>query len=320
LGIAQGRLIFANLKKSIRYTLSHIITEVIPFLVFIILAVPLPLSSLLILFIDLGTELGPAISFAWEVPESDLMLIPPRKVLCTETKSNANFDMEVGRRAGNPPPRSLFARTWFKIRKQFRRNETGEVLVDNDLLVWSYLQAGIIESIGAFGAYLIVMAIHHVPFNYLLGTASKYFVLGGTLDMPLTNGGTASPAFQQRILAEAQSAYFLSIVIGQLFVLFVVKHRFSYPYGRDLFYNRHTIPGIIIGLIVASIIVYTPGVQSIIGSYTLNPIALLSPIAAGIFLFIYEFVRRFLRNKGFFGGVPKKNANLLDLVRTTSTI
>jgi sodium/potassium-transporting ATPase subunit alpha len=54
-GIKEGRLIFGNLKKSIRYELTHIFPEVFPFLVFIVLGLPLGISSILILFIDLGT-------------------------------------------------------------------------------------------------------------------------------------------------------------------------------------------------------------------------------------------------------------------------
>jgi sodium/potassium-transporting ATPase subunit alpha len=49
-----------------------------PFLIFIVLKVPLPLSTVLILLIDLGTDMIPAISMAWEKAESDIMKRPPR--------------------------------------------------------------------------------------------------------------------------------------------------------------------------------------------------------------------------------------------------
>lgn len=77
-GIKEGRRVFENLKKSIAYTLSSNIPEICPFLLFIILNIPLPLTTVLILFIDLGTDMIPAISFAWEPTESDLMTQPPR--------------------------------------------------------------------------------------------------------------------------------------------------------------------------------------------------------------------------------------------------
>ena len=52
-GVEEGRLIFDNLKKSIIYTLTHNIAEVFPFIFFILFQVPLPLSSILCIFIDL---------------------------------------------------------------------------------------------------------------------------------------------------------------------------------------------------------------------------------------------------------------------------
>lgn len=52
-----GRLIFDNLKKSIAYTLTSNIPEITPFLLFIILGIPLPLGTVTILCIDLGTDM-----------------------------------------------------------------------------------------------------------------------------------------------------------------------------------------------------------------------------------------------------------------------
>merc|ERR1719329_59136 len=77
-GVEEGRLIFDNLKKSIAYTLSSNIPEILPFILFILFAVPLPLSTVLILCIDLGTDMVPAISFAYENTEADIMDRVPR--------------------------------------------------------------------------------------------------------------------------------------------------------------------------------------------------------------------------------------------------
>ena len=77
-GVEEGRLIFDNLKKSIAYTLSSNIPEILPFIFFILFATPLPLSTVLILCIDLGTDMVPAISFAYENPELDIMDRVPR--------------------------------------------------------------------------------------------------------------------------------------------------------------------------------------------------------------------------------------------------
>lgn len=77
-GIEEGRLIFANLKKSIAYTLTSNIPEILPFLCQIALKLPLGMTTIMILCIDLGTDMAPAIAFAYEFPESDLMKLKPR--------------------------------------------------------------------------------------------------------------------------------------------------------------------------------------------------------------------------------------------------
>jgi len=60
---ASGRLIFDNLKKSIAYTLTSNIPEITPFLIFIIANIPLPLGTVTILCIDLGTDMVNAFFF-----------------------------------------------------------------------------------------------------------------------------------------------------------------------------------------------------------------------------------------------------------------
>jgi len=100
-GIKEGRLLFANLKKSIAYTLAHLMPELLPVILWAVVGIPLALSGILTLFIDLLTEVLPATSLAYEPPEVDLMKVPPR---------DPNRDK----------------------------------LVDSQLLLYSYLQAGAI--------------------------------------------------------------------------------------------------------------------------------------------------------------------------------
>jgi sodium/potassium-transporting ATPase subunit alpha len=57
-GVGEGRLIFDNLKKSIAYTLTSNIPEISPFLMYILFGIPLPLGTVTILCIDLGTDMA----------------------------------------------------------------------------------------------------------------------------------------------------------------------------------------------------------------------------------------------------------------------
>uniref|UniRef100_H0WNI0 Sodium/potassium-transporting ATPase subunit alpha n=1 Tax=Otolemur garnettii TaxID=30611 RepID=H0WNI0_OTOGA len=77
-GVEEGRLIFDNLKKTIAYTLTKNIAELCPFLIYIIVGLPLPIGTITILFIDLGTDIIPSIALAYEKAESDIMNRKPR--------------------------------------------------------------------------------------------------------------------------------------------------------------------------------------------------------------------------------------------------
>merc|ERR1712180_457091 len=95
-GVEEGRLIFDNLKKSIAYTLTSNIPEISPFLAFILLDVPLPLGTVTILCIDLGTDMVPAISMAYEQAESDIMKRQPRNPFTDKLVNERLISMAYG--------------------------------------------------------------------------------------------------------------------------------------------------------------------------------------------------------------------------------
>ena len=78
--VANGRQVYDNVRKFILYIFAHAIPEVVPFLLFAISggAIPLPLTVLQILAIDLGTETFPALALGREPAEPGLMRRPPR--------------------------------------------------------------------------------------------------------------------------------------------------------------------------------------------------------------------------------------------------
>jgi len=95
-GVEEGRLIFDNLKKSIAYTLTSNIPEITPFLLFILTDIPLPLGTITILCIDLGTDMVPAISLAYEKAESDIMKRKPRDPLRDKLVNQRLISMAYG--------------------------------------------------------------------------------------------------------------------------------------------------------------------------------------------------------------------------------
>lgn len=95
-GVEEGRLIFDNLKKSIAYTLTSNIPEISPFLFFIMLDIPLPLGTITILCIDLGTDMVPAISLAYEQAELDIMKRTPRNPFTDKLVNERLISMAYG--------------------------------------------------------------------------------------------------------------------------------------------------------------------------------------------------------------------------------
>ncbi|WP_407356722.1 cation-translocating P-type ATPase [Methanolobus sp. WCC5] len=77
--IEEGRTVFDNIKKFIAYILTSNIPEILPFIAFVLLALPLPMNVQLILAIDLGTDILPALALAVEKGEGDIMKRPPRQ-------------------------------------------------------------------------------------------------------------------------------------------------------------------------------------------------------------------------------------------------
>ncbi|MEV3964472.1 cation-transporting P-type ATPase [Nocardia sp. NPDC050193] len=79
-GIEEGRRVFDNVRKFVLYIFAHAVPEVVPFLLFALSGglIPLPLTVLQILAIDLGTETVPALALGREPAEPGLMSRPPR--------------------------------------------------------------------------------------------------------------------------------------------------------------------------------------------------------------------------------------------------
>jgi Ca2+-transporting ATPase len=76
--VREGRRIFDNLKKGVRYYLAVKVALVAIFLLPIILDVPLPLLPIQIVLLELFMDLGASSAFVAEPEEADVMKRPPR--------------------------------------------------------------------------------------------------------------------------------------------------------------------------------------------------------------------------------------------------
>jgi sodium/potassium-transporting ATPase subunit alpha len=76
--IEEGRGVFANIRKFLTYVLSSNIAELVPYLAFVLFKIPLPLTIIQILAVDLGTDLVPALALGAERPDPGTMKQSPR--------------------------------------------------------------------------------------------------------------------------------------------------------------------------------------------------------------------------------------------------
>lgn len=158
-GIAEGRLIFENLKKSVRYTLTHITAEITSLAAVSICGIPFPIPALLILIFDVFCEVGPAMSYATEAAPIDFLKLKPRKIPRLKRIEEKKADSKVMK----------------QIKSFYHVKIEGEYLFDRELLFWAFCQGGIFIAFGAFSAYLLTMIWENVPLSALWRGVDTYF-------------------------------------------------------------------------------------------------------------------------------------------------
>jgi calcium-translocating P-type ATPase len=79
-GIEEGRAVFENIRKFLTYILAHNVPELVPYLAFVLLPVPLALTPIQILAIDMGADSLTALGLGTEKPDPATMQKPPRPI------------------------------------------------------------------------------------------------------------------------------------------------------------------------------------------------------------------------------------------------
>ncbi|KAJ3342831.1 hypothetical protein HDU93_000961 [Gonapodya sp. JEL0774] len=242
-GIEEGRLIFLNLKKSV---------EVWSQLIYVVAPLPLPLTALQIIFVDLGFELFNGLSFAFDPAESKngLMKLQPRRPVSDQSierllrKQAREGTHEVDPETGKAKRRSALAGVLSSIKRVFSAEywqeafeETDEeTLVDGDLLSYSMLEMGTLETIGAFLTYFVAFWYSYGisptdAFNLQKGQTSMNYFTEDAPSFTLGSGKTITGPEQLDALRQAQSAFFLSLLFLQCWNLFLVKAKLNLPWG-----------------------------------------------------------------------------------------
>ncbi|XP_060678608.1 sodium/potassium-transporting ATPase subunit alpha-2, partial [Hemiscyllium ocellatum] len=248
-GVEEGRLIFDNLKKSIAYTLTSNIPEITPFLLFIVANIPLPLGTVTILCIDLGTDMVPAISLAYEAAESDIMKRQPR-------------------------------------------NPKTDKLVNEKLISMAYGQIGMIQALGGFFTYFVILAENGFLPSKLLNIRLDW---DDRSKNDLEDSYGQEWTYEQRKIVEftCHTAFFASIVVVQWADLLICKTRRNSIFQQGM-KNKILIFGLFEETALAAFLSYCPGMDVALRMYPLKLPWWFCAFPYSLLIFIYDEVRKFI--------------------------
>lgn len=307
IGVEQGRLIFDNLKKSIVYTLASNIPELLPFILYIAFQIPLPLTTILILFVDVGTDMWPAISFAYEPAELDIMKRKPRnpeKDLLVSRKVLAFAYLQIGIMEGFAGMFAYFAVMadyGFKPMNLFFYGfekgcdvKTGEFRTydwttndDNNVNVMDFYACKAPDGTPFPDAHRV---------RKELSDPSHYVPLEDTMDS-WSSVSDAHVRYTSEALKYAQTASWMAIVVCQWINLVICKTR-SLSIAQQGFSNMPALYGLIFETALAVLIVYVPFLNEPLGTRRLN-IKHFGIVVFPFFalIFAYDEIRKYLMHK-----------------------
>uniref|UniRef100_A0A8C6YLZ6 Sodium/potassium-transporting ATPase subunit alpha n=1 Tax=Naja naja TaxID=35670 RepID=A0A8C6YLZ6_NAJNA len=266
-GVEEGRLIFDNLKKSIAYTLTSNIPEITPFLIFIIANIPLPLGTVTILCIDLGTDMVPAISLAYEQAESDIMKRQPRNPKTDKLVNERLISMAYGQ-IGN---------------------------IQSILLTFSHL---------CFFTYFVILAENGFLPSSLLGIRVMW---DDRWVNDVEDSYGQQWTYQQRKIVEftCHTAFFVSIVVVQWADLVICKTRRNSVFQQGM-KNKILIFGLFEETALAAFLSYCPGMDVALRMYPLKPSWWFCAFPYSLLIFVYDEVRKLILRRSPGGWVEKE--------------
>lgn len=227
--IEEGRAVYSNIQKFLIYILTSNVPEAMPSILFLFSRglIPLPLTVMQILTVDLGTDLIPAIGLGSEQAEPGIMKQPPRR---------------------------------------------RDAHLLNKSVIWK-----------AFAWYgLIASAI----------STFAYFFTN------LQNGWPQVPLFSTGYnYREATTMTLAAIVFTQIAAVMNCRTQRASVFSNGLFSNRLIWFGIFFEVALLATLVYTPFLQDLFNTATLNGRDWLFLITIPIPLFLIEETRKFISRK-----------------------
>ena len=212
------------------------------------------MGSILCLCIDLLTELAPATSLAFELPENNIMKVPPRNV-------------KTDRLTSVP----LLIHAYFV---------SGTIITAGCFL--AYFQTFAFYGVSAKDLF----TNNNLYFPSADGK-SDFHTSDGT-------GRIHSPDDQNHILYVVQAAWYLMIVIGQACNIWLCRTSTTSIFVHGMFTNAKTNFGVVIALCLGCFVIYTPGVRDITTSQNpISLVILYATLLSGSCLWIVSEGRKY---------------------------
>lgn len=236
-GVMEGRLIFDNLKKCICYVLSSNVPEIIPFLLFITIKIPLAIETIVILTIDLGTDLAPAVSIAFEGPEDSIMMRPPRspdqhmvglQMMMIAYGTIGLFQTFI----------AFFAWCWVFIDKGFTLDQLRD------------------SGAGWRDKYEELDDVRQDHFTNMCNDNKVYLKTGGNCESDFQK-------YRNEVIGEAQACYLAAVVWAQVGNLFIRKTQVASVMTKSRLLDNHVMLfSILSEFIIVFCLIYIPGLNT----------------------------------------------------------
>jgi calcium-translocating P-type ATPase len=223
--IEEGRAVYDNIRKFLTYILTSAIPELVPYLVFALFKIPLPLTIIQILAVDLGTDMLPALGLGADPPAPGIMLKPPRS------------------------------------RK--------ERLLNWPLLLRAYLFLGLLEAAAAMAAYFFVLQGSNWSWGEQLASNDPIYL-------------------------QATTACLGTIILMQVFNVFLCKTPERSLFGAGNFTNQLLLWGVAFEITIILTIVYTPWGHFIFGTAPIDLSIWLFMLPCAIGMLLLEEVRKWV--------------------------
>ena len=179
---------------------------------------------------------------------------------------------------------------------------TGNPLVSSTMLKWAFLRVGLISAFGAFGSYLVGLAVARVPFSVLWNSSLVYWQASSP-PLTLTNGVIANGAAQVRILKVLNTGFFISVMIVQWFNALIVG-RYMYPVESNIeasdgkkvgffcnVWNRYGYSHnprmwiyVLISVISVGVVSFVPAIDAVFLTAPIYALQVAPPLVAGLVL------------------------------------